>query len=258
MKRALMRQAWNGVAVFSVFNLAGMAALTGVLAAKGALSRDRMRQMVAVLRGEFDGKVPISGEDSVESSPAPQATEPASTPHLSEPLMTMTSGSPLDQSRTVLAAQEMAMRQKQRFEAEVQQRLALANSVLLDIAQKREALKAEREAFERQKQQVAVLRDEEGFKKELDVFNTLKPAQAFDYLARKDAAQAARILMAMDSRTAAKILEAARSPEQKQKADEILTRMREVAPAKADAAASTGLSATESGQVGSGADAQTP
>lgn len=235
MNKALVRQAWNGLAVLSVCNLVGLAGLTAVLAAKGALSRERLHQMVAALRGEYDGKAPGASGEKMEAPQEKPAVEGGASAKVSEPLMQVTSGSPVDESRKALAAQEMALREKNRFDAEIQQRLALANSALLDITQKREALNAEREAFEKQQQRQAGVRDEEGFKKELEVFNTLKPTQAFEYLARKDAAQAARILMEMDSRTAAKILEAARSPDQKQKADDILVRMREVAPAKADA-----------------------
>jgi len=242
----LIRQLYQVFALVAVLNVLGGAGLAGFLATSGQLTPDRARQMIRALRGELDGAegqspAPRAGgktEGGAETEPASaepgaqaghSAADPGEPGQTQRPLATA-----LDRSREARMDREIILRERNRFEAEINQRLALSNSIMLQITSKLDGLHDEMDAFERKKLEESGFRDTEGFKKELEVFNTLKPGQAFEYLLLKEVTEAARLLMEMDPRTVAKILESAKSDEQKKKADEILQKIRAVSPAQAD------------------------
>ncbi|MCG3129759.1 MAG: hypothetical protein FLDDKLPJ_00494 [Phycisphaerae bacterium] len=238
--RGWIRQGYDLAAVFSMLNLLALAGVIVFLAVGGHLTPERVRQVVEVMRGTA---VVAPEEELTGEGAGPEDTEPATpdapTPSeegsavVEEPIVAARPQTSSDLTQASLIEREIALRERNRFEAEINQRLALSESIMLQITTRLDELNAQRAAFEKQKQDDAGVKDDEGFRKELEVFNSLKPTQAFDYLIRKDADQAARLLMEMDTRTVAKILESAKSADHKAKADEILAAIRKVAPARA-------------------------
>lgn len=257
--KGMLRQVYELGAVFAIINLAGVAGVAGYLGLSGKLNAERAHRIAEVLQGKLDDYQPPEGEDaehgttrektgetpegSGEASAAADAHGKPADGHgaSTDGHGASTEGhagtgshkTSVDQSREAVTDRELALRERNRFEAEINQRLALANSIMLQVTTKLDALHAEVDAFEKRKSSEAGMRDDEGFKKELEVFKTLKPAQAFEYLSRKDVAESARLLIEMDPRTIGAILQSAKTPDTKKKADEILGKMREVAPASA-------------------------
>ncbi len=249
--KGMLRQVYELGAVFAIINLAGVAGVAGYLGLSGKLNAERAHRIAEVLQGKLDDYQPPEGEDaehgttgekngethegSGEASAADAHGKPADGHGASTEGHAGTGShkTSVDQSREAVTDRELALRERNRFEAEINQRLALANSIMLQVTTKLDSLHAEVDAFEKRKSSEAGLRDDEGFKKELEVFKTLKPAQAFEYLSRKDVAESARLLIEMDPRTIGAILQSAKTPDTKKKADEILGKMREVAPASA-------------------------
>ncbi|GMU36568.1 MAG: hypothetical protein KJ057_11045 [Phycisphaerae bacterium] len=238
--RGWIRQGYDLAAVFSMLNLLALAGVAAYLVVGGHLTPERVRQVVEVMRGTAvaapeeglagDGAGAEGAEPATDDAPA--AAESTGV-IAEEPIVAARPRTSSDLTQTSLIEREIALRERNRFEVEINQRLALSESIMLQITTRLDELNARRAAFEKAKQEEAGVKDEEGFRKELEVFNSLKPTQAFDYLIRKDADQAARLLMEMDTRTVAKILESAKSAEHKAKADEILSAIRKVAPARA-------------------------
>lgn len=253
--KGMLRQVYELAAVFAIVNLAGVAGVAGYLGMSGKLNAERAHRIGEVLQGKLDGYVPPEGEDAAHGTTGeatgetnegsgdagaadahgsvPEGPSPSAGGHGASAEAHGSAGShktSVDQSREAVTDRELALRERNRFEAEINQRLALANSIMLQVTTKLDALHAEVDAFEKRKTSEAGLRDDEGFKKELEVFKTLKPAQAFEYLSRKDVAESARLLIEMDPRTIGAILQSAKTPDTKKKADEILGKMREVAP----------------------------
>ncbi|MCC7293907.1 MAG: hypothetical protein IT449_17750 [Phycisphaerales bacterium] len=257
--KGMLRQVYELAAVFAIINLAGVAGVAGYLGMSGKLNAARAHRIAEVLQGKLDDYQSPEGEDaghattgegtgaapegSGEAGAEAEAQSGSADGHgaaadghgaaVTGHDATGAHKTSVDQSREAVTDRELALRERNRFEAEINQRLALANSIMLQVTTKLDSLHAEVDAFEKRKTSEAGLRDDEGFKKELEVFKTLKPAQAFEYLSRKDVAESARLLIEMDPRTIGAILQSAKTPDTKKKADEILVKMREVAPASA-------------------------
>ena len=69
-----------------------------------------------------------------------------------------------------------------------------------------------------------------GFKKELELFSQMKPKQSLEFLKAKQPEDAAHLLLEMPTRSAKKIIESAKTPDDRQTMTEILRLMGEVAP----------------------------
>ncbi len=190
------------VSILAILHLLGLAGLMGLLWSKGTLSTDRVQLIAGVLRGEYD---PPS-ED--ESGPA-----------VSQDAETESPQAALTQEQLEV---EMTRRQLERQKTELEQRLEL---VLREMAR----VQREREYFEERRQREAeVVRKKgeqnyrRGFEKQLDLFGKMKPQVAVEYLLSRDVEEATELLRALDTRKGKKIIEAARTPNQRKKMDEIL------------------------------------
>ena len=126
---------------------------------------------------------------------------------------------------------EIVRREAERTREELRQRLALSNSILLRITAERESFRREREAADQMAQAHRLELETEGFEKQIALLGGVKAKTAVEHLlGLGDPDEAARILLAMDTRKAKKIVEAARRPDQMEQMKSILRRLREVAP----------------------------
>jgi len=212
---SIFRQAYDTAALFALLNVLALGGLGAYLVASGAVDAEKARRIGAVLRGE--------------DSPQVQARVPE------EPVAAETDTTGSESGGDVAAQSQMEMeilrREGERIKAELDQRLALNNSILLRVMTERERFQQERDETARQQKAALDIRREEGFKKQIAIYESLAPKVAVQHLlAMSEPDQAAKVLLEIQTRKAKKIVEAAKRGDQMEKMKAILKRVREVAP----------------------------
>ena len=199
---AKLRGLYTVVSVLALLHLLGLAGFGAFMWNNGTLNAERVELLAGVLRGEYDAPAEDGGEDAGEETVVSRNSE-----------------------ETIAREQidaEIAKRQLEREKTEMRQRLDL-------IAREMHRVRQEREFFEDQRRratEAAKRRNEQdyrdGFQKQLEYFGQLKPKNAVEYLLSRNVEEAAEILRTIDTRKGKKIIEAAKTPNQRKKMDEIL------------------------------------
>ena len=213
---SILRRAYDTAAVVALLNMFAAAGVMFWLVGSGAVDGEKIRRIARVMRGEDQSvtEAPDSGQG--ESGVDVEAI-PAEPPSLAATQMGI----------------EIVRREADRIKEELRQRLALNNTILLRVTSERESFKNEREAAGRQEQAAKAYRETEGFAKQIAIYDSLTPKTAVQHLlGLGDADEAARILLAMKTRQAKKIIEAAKRGKQRQQMMTILKRLREVSPGR--------------------------
>jgi flagellar motility protein MotE (MotC chaperone) len=212
---AMVKQAYH---IFALLAIAHVLALIGVLGyciSSGAIDREKVVQVAEILRG--DDEVQEQQESTEEADELEEAVSPES-------------------AGIVHDSVEMIRHEKQRAITEVEQKLALCNSIMLRVQMERESFRREREQAAKLDKQRDTVSEDEGFKRQLAILEKLSPKVAVEHLiALPDADDAARLLAEMQPRQAKKIVEAAKSGNQLAFMQRIVQRVREVAPVQAEA-----------------------
>jgi hypothetical protein len=208
---SIFRRAYDGLALFAMLNLVVVGGLGAYLIGSGVADAEKIRRVAAVLRGEDESDV------DAEAPPAPAEVVVPETAEVSAAMSQMDL--------------EIMRREAERIKAELDQRLALNNGIMLKVMTEREAFHKEREAEAKRKEIASQEQNREGFAKQIEIYEGLMPKVAVEHLlSLPEADEAARILLEMDTRKAKKIVEAAKRPEHMQQMKVILQRLREVAP----------------------------
>lgn len=211
----IIRKAYDAVALLAVLNLLGLGGLLAYIVGTGAIDGKKLRKIAAVVRGDQRPQTRVTPTDE-------QAEEVA------EPAALAVGGDALAKSQVNL---ETVRREAERIKAELDQRLALNNNILLRVMTEREGFKREREEAQEQREASVEQRREDGFKKQIDIYESIAPKIAVEHLlAIPEPDDAARVLVQMNTRKAKAIVEAARRGNKMEKMKVILQRVREVAP----------------------------
>lgn len=209
----ILRQVYVYAAVLALLNVIALACFLGVAVAGGSLDVERVRRAVAAFR---DGPEIVADDEAVQQRPAETSAGAESlVDHAgAEAHMDM----------------EILHREAERIKVELAQRLALNNSIMLKVRGERQAFQAEREAAaKRDEEQRKSIRDE-GFEKQVAIFDSLSPKIAVQHLlGMNDPDAAAKILMALAPDRARKIVEAAKRDPELTQMQVILQRVREAA-----------------------------
>lgn len=212
-----VRRVYDGVALFALLNVAVVGGMTVYLVGSGALDARKIQRIASVMRGE---ERPVQGE--AETAPVEAGAEASST-----------EAAPAAVIDTQLEL-EIVRREAERTREELRQRLALSNSILLRITAERENFRREREAAAQMARAQRRELETEGFEKQIAILGGVKAKTAVEHLlSLGDPDEAARILLAMDTRKAKKIVEAAKRPDQMEQMKSILRCLRDVAPDRA-------------------------
>jgi hypothetical protein len=207
----IVRRVYDAIAFVALINIVLLGASVAYLSTAGILTGARLRQMGMVLRG-----VPLAA-----SRPADAGVPTAAGPSRPNPVAETDSDI------------EIAFREAERIKTELEQRLALSNSILLKVRAEREAFERQREAARKHDEAAAQSMREEGFRKQVAILESLAPKVAIQHLlAIADVDEAAKVLTAMDTAKAKKIVESAKRGEEMTKMKTILQRVREVAPTR--------------------------
>ncbi|MDO8630634.1 MAG: hypothetical protein Q7R41_09070 [Phycisphaerales bacterium] len=222
-QRGIFKRAYDAIALLALLNIVGLVGVVGVLAGTGALTKEKARSMVEILRAPKpsattkatpagDGTMPAAGGPRTGSTTTPQTS-----PALSDMEM------------------EVVHREAERIKAEIDQRLALANSIMLKVRTEREAFHKDRDTAAKQEQTTQARQQDEGFRKEIAILESLSSKMALQHLlGLNDPDQAAKTLMAMDTDRAKKIVESAKRGEDLQRMKVIVQRLRDASPNRGD------------------------
>jgi len=212
---SVAKRTYDVLALFAVLNLAALAVVVLYAFASGGVDGTKLERVVGVLRGE-------------EPEPTP-ATAPADDGQAEVDVDKKASSG--DAAATSQVELEIMRREADRIKEELRQRLALNNSILLRATNERETFEKERTAEENQRKARLRERQEEGFSKQVEILEAMKPKIAVVHLLSMDNLdEAARVLLFMETRQAKKIVEAAKGGEQMAQMVTVLQKIREVAP----------------------------
>lgn len=203
-----MRTPLKIISALAILHLLALVGFVGYAWHNGTLNAERAELIAAVLRGEYDA--PAEGETGLGADDAAEA------------------GSARDAIAREQTEDEIIRRRLEREKAELQQRLELVSREMQRVRRDRESFEDQRRraAEEDKKRSESSYRD--GFEKQLEYLGKIKPKDAVGYLLSRDIEEAAEILRAMDTRQGKKIIEAAKTPNQQKKIDQILKLMPEL------------------------------
>ncbi len=212
---SMMRRAFDFASILAMIHLAVLMGLGGYLASTGTLNRELLQQVVMLVRGEDPIVDAVKENENTDQVIAGEK----------------------DEGETAFVASQTDMEilqlEASRIKTELDQRLALNNSILLRAMTEREAFKKERKSAEQLDQQDDQKRKQMGFRKQIAIYESLAPKIAVQHLLNlPDMDEAARILLELETRKAKKIVEAAKSLAQIHKMQQILQRVRDVVPNK--------------------------
>lgn len=211
------RRMFDFAAILAMLHLIGLVSLVGYLVNNGSVTSETASQIVMLLRGED----PIKDEESKENE--------------SDALPV---GINKENESAFVASQtdmEILQLEAQRIKTELDQRLALNNSILLRAMTEREAFKKERQTAKNKDWEENKHRKKRGYQKQIAIYDSLAPKVAVQHLLNlKDPDEAARILLEMDTRKAKKIIESAKTFDQMNRMQDIMQRIRNVVPKKFD------------------------
>lgn len=208
-----IKRVYDAAALVAVLNMLALVVFGALLFTNGTVNGEKLQRMAGILRGEE----PTPADETAASVPT-QASGKKSVPKsLAE----------------VQIDSELLRLEEERIKAELDQRLALNNSILLRVMAHREQFQREQEETNRKRQLAKKQRQTTGFQKQIEIYEALSPKVALEHLlSMEDLDDAAKILLDMNTRTAKKIIEAGKRGKDLEKMKRILRRLRVVAPDK--------------------------
>lgn len=210
-RRKGIRSIYDAVALVAVVNVIVLTGVVGFFAANGTLNAETVRKAVQVLRGGAP-EAPVSAVQAENVKGSTSSTT----------------------AHAVVSEGEMDLMQREaeRLKIEIDQRVALANSIMLKVRTERETFRKEKDAAVKQQEADRSRQHDEGFQKQLQILTSLGSKTALEHiLALNDPDKAAQMLVAMDTDRAKKIVESAKRGDDLTKMKLILQRMQDVAPA---------------------------
>jgi flagellar motility protein MotE (MotC chaperone) len=165
------------------------------------------------------------------------ATEPATRPaaaattapsgRLAE-MLAQVSGKPMGQ-QVEMVQHELDARSAEldRRERELQDLQRQIETARADVFKQRQAVESRQTALDQREKQAAALASDAGFQTDLQLYETMPPARAKAMFAGLDDPTVAQFLSAMEPRTATKIINEFKSPEELSRIQKIMERMRQ-------------------------------
>jgi hypothetical protein len=212
---SLTKRVYGYASLLATINAVVLIGLAVYLFATGGIDADGLRRAAHALRDE-----------SVPTLPAVTAAAPVALPGQTQ------HESQVD--NLAVKAQmdvEILHREAERVKVELAQRLALNKGILVEVQNERDAFRREQELQKRRQEESEKQSRDEGFERQIQIFQTLSPKVAVQHLlAMSDPDEAARILTAIDSDRARKIVEAARRDPELSQMQMILQKVRDAGP----------------------------
>ena len=214
---SVIRRAYDFIALFALLHVIALVGVVAYMVSAGTLDAEKARNIVKVVRGELPGDE-LNQEDGAGAGAVDAAAASAAVP-----------GKGVEaNSQTDI---EVLRLEAARIQAELDQRLALNNTIMLRVMTERESFQKERDNAKQRQNETLKRKRGQGFKKQLAILESLSPKIAVEHLmAMGNADEAAGLLLEMDTKKAKKIVESARRGDQMQKMQIILQRIAEASP----------------------------
>lgn len=229
----MLGKLFNTLGLFSLATLVSLGGFASYLAFTGRVNAHRLDLVAAVLRGELDA---ANAAASCADEPDPTSQPAAETAAQVSPLVP--SPELLRGAQPAPSAEEAQVRRQretlealriERALADLDARRRLLDQVLHDVIRSQELLAAREKAFEERSRLVVAEADDQGFRKELEYFEQLKPAQAKEYLSRvwqTSRPDAIRLMVNVDQGRGKRILEQFKTPQELALMTELLEQIR--------------------------------
>jgi phosphotransferase system HPr-like phosphotransfer protein len=203
----MFRKIVNILGILSLLVVLGAGGTAAYLAIRGTLTGSSVRAAVAALTSQ------PAPEDAASSQPAA-----ASRPTIRN--AGALHGPGQEGEAAIMGELEMLRRQ-------VANERAMAEAARLEVLRERERMEQQRKQWEASRQEELESSQQSGVQKELEYLASIKPAQSLMLLRGKADAEAARVLMAMETRKGKKIIELCKTPDEQQWCKRILELIRE-------------------------------
>lgn len=194
---------FQGVAYFSIALALSALAFLGWLGASGRLNAENRVFLGKLLRGERLKEEQVVAATVATTQPTADSNEQVTQNESASELANLL----LDRRMKELSYQQDAL-------AMLQGR----------IGKEREDLRMARINFLKEYEQTRHVQQDDGFKNQLKLFETMQPKQVKDLLVGMDEAMAAQYLMSMSKRTASKVVSEFRTPDEKARLQRLLER----------------------------------
>lgn len=224
-----MKRLWDVLVLTLAVNFLALAGCVGWLYGSGRLDRDRVVKMRALVFPP----APVAAPPATQ----PAAVDPTTRPTLKlEELLARQSGLPAGQQvefiRQTFDAQMAQLERRDRELADLKVQIDLANAKL---TADRAALDADRKRLTDDQQQARKLAGDQGFQDSLALYTSMPPKQVKTVFLTLTDETVMRYVEAMPPRTAAKVIKEFKSPDEIDRIQRILEKMRNAGPTTQDA-----------------------
>lgn len=219
-----MKRVWDVIVLTLAVNFLVLAGLIAWLCESGRLDRERVAKIKAVLF-----PAPVALPPATQPSEASATTQP--TLRLEQLLAShsnMTAGQQVDFIRQTFESQMAQLERREQELAGLKTQVDLANEKL---ATDRTALDAERKQLTDEQQQARRLAADQGFQDSLNLYNSMPPRQVKAVFLTLGDDAVMQYLQAMQPRTAGKVIKEFKAPDEIDRIQRILEKMRKGQPA---------------------------
>lgn len=223
-----MKRLWDVLVLTLAVNFLALAGGIGWLYGSGHLDRDRVAKLKTIL---FPPAV----------VPAPPATQPAPADPTTQPTLkleellarqsNLTAGQQVEFIRQTFDAQMAQLERRGRELSDLKVQIDLANAKL---SADRALLEADRKRLADEQQQARKLAGDQGFQDSLALYTSMPPRQVKTVFLTLGDETVMRYVEAMPPRTAAKVIKEFKSPDEIDRIQRILEKMRNARPTTQD------------------------
>lgn len=219
-----MKRVWDVFVLTLAVNFLALAGLTGWLYQTGRLNRERAAKIREVLFPP-----PVTAPPATQPSDASPTTQP--TLRLEQMLASHANATAGEQVDFIRQTFESQMAQLERRQQELQGLKAQIDLANQKLTADRAALDAGRKQLTDEQQQAHRLAADQGFQDSLNLYNSMPPRQVKAVFLTLSDDAVEQYLQAMQPRTAGKIIKEFKAPEEIDRIQHILEKMRKGQPA---------------------------
>jgi multidrug efflux pump subunit AcrA (membrane-fusion protein) len=214
----MIKRLLTAVMAVLALNFIGVVGATGWLFKSGRLDGQKLaaiRQMVFT-----PATAPTTGPVEAAATTGPSGRLQEILSHVAGKPM----GQQVDLVQRELDARSAELDGRERELQDLQHQVETARA---DVSRQRQAVAAREEALNQREKQAAALADDAGFQTSLQLYETMPAPRAKALLMAMDDATVVQFLQAMEPRTATKIINEFKSPEELSRIQKIMERMRQ-------------------------------
>lgn len=219
-----MKRLIDVIAITLALNFLVAAGGVGWLWKSGKLDKEKVKAIREIV---FPATEPTTQPVTAELDPSKSTTKPSA---VLTALLEKEAGRPANEQvafvQTALDAQMAQMDRRQQELIDLQRQLDLAR---VQLTKDRTALEDEKKALAAREDATARLQADKGFQDSLELYKSMQPKQVKEIFMKLDDAAVERYLTAMDPRAAGKIIKEFKTPQELQRVQTVLEKIRQAA-----------------------------